>query len=134
MSGQVSPNDIRQIITTDASELLVKRAKALGKSLKEDGLTTSQIRGIFGTVRQIEMMWTPSADQDSKKRAQAIRKLILLKPKLAYQAERHKPVKPLETVLGQAIDQVGNKRENFVRFVEFFEAILAYHTAFGGGQ
>jgi len=134
MSDQVSLNDIRQIITSDASELLVDHAKTLGESLKEGGLTTSQIRGIFGTVRRIEMMWTPIADQDSDKQAQAIRKLILLKPKLAYQAERHKPVKPLEVVLRQAIDQVRGKRENFVRFVEFFEAILAYHTAFGGGQ
>ena len=134
MSDQVSLNDIRHIITSDASELLVDHAKALGESLKEGGLTTSQIRGIFGTVRQIEMMWMPSADQDSDKQALAIRKLILLKPKLAYQAKRHKSVKPLEVVLCQAIDQVRGKRENFVRFVEFFEAILAYHTAFGGGQ
>jgi CRISPR-associated protein Csm2 len=134
MSDQVSLNDIRQIITADAPELLVDHAKALGESLKEGGLTTSQIRGIFGTVRQIEMMWTPSAEQESDKRSQAIRKLILLKPKLAYQAERHEPVRPLEVVLRQAIDQVRGNRENFVRFVEFFEAILAYHTAFGGGQ
>jgi CRISPR-associated protein Csm2 len=134
MSDQVSPSDIRQIVTSDASELLIEHAKALGESLKEGGLTTSQIRSIFGTVRQIEMMWTPSADQDPDKQAQAIRKLILLKPKLAYQAERHDPVKPLEAVLRQAIDQVRGNRENFVRFVEFFEAILAYHTASGGGQ
>jgi len=151
-------SDLKQIITVTpddkepqaGAELLVKWAQRMGAVLKCLGLSTSQIRNIFGAVRQIEMMWTPSADQDSDKQAlaiskpsanpdsdkqaQAIRKLILLKPKLAYQAERHEPVKPLEAVLRQAIDQVQGKRENFVRFVEFFEAILAYHTAFGGGQ
>ncbi|MBC7317257.1 MAG: type III-A CRISPR-associated protein Csm2, partial [Chloroflexi bacterium] len=34
--------------------------------------------------------------------------------------------------LKPAVDYVQGKTENFERFVEFFEAILAYHRAYGG--
>ena len=61
-----------------------------------------------------------------------MRELLLLKPKLAYQAAREEKVKPLADVLEVAIDQVDGRRERFQRFVELFEAILAYHTTYGG--
>jgi len=58
---------------------------------------------------------------------------------MAYRArkERGKAVEELVSVLRPALDLVtqasGNKQdENFQRFVEFFEAILAYHKAYGG--
>jgi CRISPR-associated protein Csm2 len=35
-------------------------------------------------------------------------------------------------VLSDAIDLVGRDRERFGHFVEFFEAILAYHRFYGG--
>ena len=38
----------------------------------------------------------------------------------------------LKQVLTQAIDLVGRDRARFTRFVEFFEAIMAYHKAAGG--
>ena len=60
-------------------------------------------------------------------------KLLMLKPKLAYAAKRHGGgVNTLKNVLTQAIDRVGNDSEKFNRFVDFFEAILAYHKAYGG--
>jgi CRISPR-associated protein Csm2 len=110
---------------------LVKRAKEVGDSLARQ-LTTSQIRNVFGTVRQIQMMWVPQAT--SQQQQQATRQLLLLKPKLAYQArrERGQGVKILDKVLSPAIDLVGDDRERFQNFVDFFEAILAYHTAAGG--
>jgi CRISPR-associated protein Csm2 len=61
-----------------------------------------------------------------------MRRLLLLQPKLEYQARRQKEVKGLKDVLILAIEQVKGNRERFVRFVEFFEAILAYHVAAGG--
>ena len=60
-------------------------------------------------------------------------KLLMLKPKLAYAAKRHGGgVDTLKEVLTQAIDRVGNDQKKFNRFVDFFEAILAYHKAYGG--
>ena len=102
------------------------QAKAIGEALS-DSLTKSQIRNIFGTVRQIEMNWT-----GDEEKAASYRQLLMLKPKLQYQAARTREVKPLADVLDNAIDHVGDDRVRFGRFVDFFEAILAYHTAEGG--
>jgi CRISPR-associated protein Csm2 len=90
----------------------------------------AQIRGIFGTVRRIEMRWTEKASE--KAQELAMRQLLLLQPKLEYQARRQKEVRGLKDVLIPAIEQVQGDRERFGRFVEFFEAILAYHVAEGG--
>ncbi len=137
--------DLQTIITDPnpkGAETLVKWADTLGKSLKDMGLTTSQIRALFGEVRQIQAEW-------SIDRQRALRRLILLRPKMAYRArkERGKAVEELVRILDPALDYVikagerpegqkpgtGNTQDdNFQRFVEFFEAILAYHKAYGG--
>jgi len=80
-------------------------------------------------VRQIQAMWSVDASRE-----QAKRRLILLKPKMAYRArrERGKAVSDLVDVLRPALDLVKGNDGNFQRFVEFFEAILAYHKAYGG--
>jgi len=133
---------LRTIITDpNGTSTLVSQADALGKALQERGLTTNQIRALFGEVRQIEGEWSiPERRQNARKR------LILLKPKMAYRARREgRAVQMLVDVLDPAVDLVvnapaksdddasGNNVEaNFRRFVEFFEAILAYHKAYGG--
>jgi CRISPR-associated protein Csm2 len=122
----ITDDQIRTIITQDDPKLLVDQAKAIGLALSKS-LAKSQIRNIFGTVRQIQMSWTGEAQK-----AASYRQLLLLKPKLRYQAARNKEVKPLAEVLDKAIDHVGDDRVRFGRFVDFFEAILAYHTAYGG--
>ncbi len=127
-----SEADLRVIITDPAgAETMVRWAETLGKHLahKDVGLTTSQIRSLFGEVRQIQAEWSIES-----RRAHAKRRLILLKPKMAYRArkERGKAVSDLVDVLRPALDLVGGEDDNFQRFVEFFEAILAYHKAYGG--
>lgn len=124
--------DLKRIIqgvTPEDAKVLVQWARDLGYALKDKGLTTSQIRNIYGTVRQLEAQWPKGAASP-----EAARELILLKPKLAYQAARQprKGVEELADVLGRAIDQVGTNRDHFGRFVDFFEAILAYHREAGG--
>ena len=129
--------DLRTIIADpDGAETLVKWADQLGRSLKESNLTTSQIRALFGEVRQIEAQWS----MGSESRQRAARRLILLKPKMAYRArrERGRGVQELVDVLNPALDEVTREKDaakqdaDFKRFVEFFEAILAYHKAYGG--
>jgi CRISPR-associated protein Csm2 len=129
--------DLVTIITDpDGGETLVKTADALGQDLQRQRLTTSQIRAIFGEVRQIQAEWTISEDS----RRKALRKLILLKPKMAYRARREsgRAVEALKDVLEPAVDLVIQEKDqkkqdgHFQRFVEFFEAILAYHKAHGG--
>lgn len=118
---------LRKIITDDgAAKEMVQEAKRLGQALAKT-LTTSQIRSLFTEVRRIQADW-----QQSPARAQ--RRLILLKPKMQYRAKKEsgEAVKNLVSVLEPAVDMVEGKPENFRRFVEFFEAILAYHKAYGG--
>ena len=126
----LSLEDRKAIIVDGDAALLTERAESIGRSLARN-LTTSQIRNVFGTVRQIEMNWGLRATE--RQQRQAARQLVLLKPKLAYQArrERGKGVQELADVLTPAIDLVGEDRDRFQNFVDFFEAILAYHTAAG---
>lgn len=128
---RLSQQDYQKIIVEGDAKVLTDRAKSIGDNLARQ-LTTSQIRNIFGTVRYIEMSWTPQAGE--KERKYAARQLLLLKPKLAYQAkrERGRGVQELADVLIPAIDLVNDDRERFQHFLDFFEAILAYHTAAGG--
>lgn len=128
--AMVSPEDVRAIIVEGNTELLIERAKKVGQALKEADLSVAQIRGIFGTVRRIEMRWTEKASDEVREKA--MRQLLLLQPKLEYQAKRQQAVGDLKDVLVPAIQQVQGDRARFGRFVEFFEAILAYHVAAGG--
>ena len=110
---------------------LVKFAKVKAELWKDD-LKRSQIRNIFTEAREIEAQW----DKDS---VRAMRRLNLLKAKLAYQQARHKTdsMKGFVDTLTKAIEEVENASEDeradrFQRFMDLFEAILAYHRAFGG--
>jgi len=128
--------ELKSIITDpDKADLLVQRAEEIGKALARQ-LATSQIRSLFGEVRMIEGEWLTPGDTpaDRQRRERAQRRLILLKPKMAYRArkERGRGVEELVSVLSPAIDYVKGDTGNFKRFVEFFEAILAYHKAHGG--
>jgi CRISPR-associated protein Csm2 len=119
-----------KLIITDPGDAksLVEWAERIGNALARQ-LTTNQIRAIFGEVRRIEGEW-----KNPNREKQASQSLMLLKPKMAYRAkkERGRGVEDLVSVLSPAIDYVGESRENFMHFVEFFEAILAYHRAYGG--
>ena len=134
----VSGQSLQQIIAKGDAQELVTQAEILGRALGERNgnynLTTNQIRAIFGTVRQVQMSWDSSASAD--------RQLILLKPKLRYRAarDRSKGLNLLADVLSESIDLVlepkvdnpDEKKARFGYFVDFFEAILAYHKVAGG--
>jgi CRISPR-associated protein Csm2 len=134
-----------QVITSDspqAAKDLVEWAEHLGKFLagadtdgegeRRSKLTTSQIRKVFGEVKRLWMDaqkgWTDAMT----------RKVHLLIPKLEYAARKEIAVKALRAVLVPAIRKVleaqthDELRKRFGRFVDFFEAILAYHQAAGG--
>ncbi len=114
-----------QAIISGNTELLIKMANQLGEDLKN--LPTHQIRRFFSAVRQIKRDWRRDSPEAEKK---ARRQLLLLKPMLAYQKRRVEEIGKLEEVLSYAIDQVGEDKIRFDNFVDFFEAIVAYHTAY----
>lgn len=123
---------VHTLMTADESgKALVEYAQQVAEHLVKDGLTRAQIRTIFTEVRQIEAMWTTA------NKPQAMRRLNMLKPKLSYQTARSSSLEHLKQVLSEAIDEVekagpDQKDAAFQRFVDFFEAILAYHRALGG--
>ncbi len=127
------PDDIKSFITKDDSaKQMVAYADSLARDIadKKNGVTTSQIRNVYGTVKKLEMQHEFTNKEH--------RQLLLLKPKLAYARGRadkgnKDAFEKLETALGVAIDAVDVKQpETFKRFCQFFEAILAYHKAHGG--
>lgn len=124
------------IIEKGDVKILVDVAMYSGRDLKDKELSTSQIRNIFGEVRVIDMNWDANP-QDAYRRA------VLLLPKLSYAAAREsgkkaQGVKELKAILTpclvklQSADNDTKRKLYFDRFVDFFEAILAYHKAAGG--
>jgi len=114
-------NDIPDILSGN-EEKLVKDAEDFGKYLGNGGLSTSQIRNIFSDVKKMD-----SFERNKKE-------LILLRPKLAYVAGRHrrrtKVITDLQEVMDECIRNVKDE-ESFKNFQDFFEAILAYHKYYG---
>ena len=135
---QIPSDDvIRKIIQESDSDELVKQAEGIGSGLaKNEGLKTNQIRAFFSEVKRIEGSIRQREKKDKLEEPDR-RRLVLMKPKLAYQAHRQMEshsygVAKLEQALKPAIGFVGDKVKNFQNFVDFFEAILAYHKAAGG--
>ncbi|GAB4533107.1 MAG: type III-A CRISPR-associated protein Csm2 [Anaerolineales bacterium] len=129
--------DMKAVITDATGQVLVAEAKSLASQIYKS-LKASQVRKVFTEVRKIEALW----EQDAKREA-AVHRLVMLKPKLAYQEKRQEhrgtsPMKPLSTALTSAIDIVANEKDTdkqdayFRNFIDFFEAVLAYHKYLGG--
>ncbi len=118
---------VRRIILEGDYQTLVDEADRIGQELVGRRLTTSQIRNVFGEVKRLQMRFDPG-------------RLRMLKPKLAYMGARAgQGGQRLREVMTAAVDAVfsGNPSESevlqrFQRMVDFFEAILAYHRAYGG--
>lgn len=118
-STPLTGEEARRIIVEGDAELLVRKAKEVSQVLQKDEASRTQVRRLFGEVKRIEMMW-PMAEEE------ASRRLILLKPRLAYQVARRRELERLKRALEPLIDQVGADWNRFQRFLEFFEAVVAY--------
>lgn len=98
---------------------------------KEEGLTTSQIRNVFGEMRRIQM----------KGYKEEKTSFLLLKPKLAYAVKRHKKqgIQLFYEVFSIAYDAVDTNnydqgKIHFNNFMNLMEAIIAYHKYHGGKE
>jgi CRISPR-associated protein Csm2 len=143
LARELAPPDTLTLIitgeTSEAIQTMIEVAESIGRHLAKS-VTTSQIRNIFGTVRTIEQdVKTLEDDQPLPIRVQ--RDLQMLRPKLAYQYGRVQgrdddPQKAamgaLTGILSEAIALVGSDVRRFRNFMDFFEAILAYHRRYGG--
>jgi CRISPR-associated protein Csm2 len=120
------PDWITKGITKDT----VTYAEQLGRYLNKQDYSSSQIRNIFGEIKRLEMQgWSKTTETS----------LLLFKPKLAYGAARQsmKAASNLTEILKTGIDSIIDSEENnkeaaLKNFSQIFEAVLAYHKAFGG--
>ncbi|HOL44645.1 MAG TPA: type III-A CRISPR-associated protein Csm2 [Methanothrix sp.] len=96
---------------------LVQDAERIAGSIKD--LKTAQLRRIYGEVKRMEMDFEKSGEFSRDR-------VVLLKPRLAYAANKMGEVKPIADIFSACIDKI-HDRDDFMRFVNFFEAILAYH-------
>lgn len=109
-------------------------ANGVGKF--QSGMTTSQIRNIFGELRRIQM----NGYKDKEKTS-----FMLLKPKLAYVVKRNnaKNTHPLYKffelfsvgfdVITKAENEQDGERK-FENLMQLMEAVLAYHKFHGGKE
>lgn len=119
-------------LTTIAPEELDRRGEEWGKKLADPrgGVKTNQIRNLYAAVQHIRVRASQEPDTEDINR-----RLVFLKPKLAYASGRQRQLKPLREFLVQAIDSVvdsadpSKARENF--FI-LMESIVAYHKFYGG--
>ena len=137
------PEKLKLIITgetPEAIQTLIEVAEKIGQYLVEKSVTTSQIRNIFGTARMIEQE-VKTLEDDKPLPIRVQRNLQMLRPKLAYQYGRVQgrdddrkkaAMGALTSILSQAIALVGSDVRRFRNFMDFFEAILAYHRRYGG--
>lgn len=87
----------------------------LAQGRRQEALSTSQIRNVFGEVKKMQM---GRFDR---------RKFKLLEPRLAYVAGKNRgKTIDLKEVLVECITRT-NDQDDFGVFADFFEAILAYH-------
>jgi CRISPR-associated protein Csm2 len=133
-----SPEDLHKILLDGDVGLMVMWADKIGQRIAEEYLSTNQLRNVFGTVRQIQMRWKGNETS-------AWNEIVLLRPKMAYFAKRAADakgkdksdgLKTLQRMIEPAIVLLDKNRpqppsgEQFQRFVDFFEAIVAYHTRY----
>ena len=131
---KVEPKKIKNWITNKFDQETIEYTKRFGNHLKKKGLTRSQIRNLFNEVKRLQ------GSLRRNKKVGIYKDFLMLRPKMAYVAQRvgygEKGVAALKDVLEEAHIAVFDGEEliekRFDNFVDFFEAIIAYHKAAGG--
>lgn len=103
-------------------EKLVEYAEKLGRHLAANRMTTSQVRNLFSAAKRID--YTDKKGPYEKN---------LLRAQFAYNAGRFSEVRDFQRVADKALECIKNG-EQFTRFINFFEAVVAYHKAAGGKE
>jgi CRISPR-associated protein Csm2 len=120
-------NKIQNWIKNGIDTAAIDDYDRLGQKLAKEGLTSTQFRAIFGSVRKIELFGIK--DQ--------LTEFLLLKPKIAYTFKRHgdKMKTFYEFFVCSFEAVVGPKEElekRFKNFADSLEAVLAFHKYHGG--
>ncbi len=127
------PDKIPVSVLTDGIKdltLVQKWGEYLAKDETKKQVSTSQIRKIFGSIKQIQAGFEKSKGE-----------IILLEPKLAYAVGRDydkstktnkTKIKEFYDLLSPLIREIKEDKYRFQNFVNVLESIVAYHKASGG--
>ncbi|MBR6926306.1 MAG: type III-A CRISPR-associated protein Csm2 [Bacteroidaceae bacterium] len=127
-------------ITDKADKAMVKYAEQFAEHLATEergrivALTASQLRKFFGSVKTLQLKTEALGFQEAE--------FIMLKAKLAYAEGRVRQkngnkelrIADFREVMDEAINLVDSstdKKKSFANFINFFEAIVAYHKVYG---
>lgn len=98
-------------------------------------MKTTQLRRFFGAIKLIER--TIEEENSEKAWDEVEAEFYLLKPKIAYAKGRKLIPEEFYQVLKVSLNKINvgtneDKIENFKRFVQFLESIVAYHKFYDG--
>ena len=111
---------------------LVTKAEKFGKRLKERNVKRSQFRRVFTHIKKIQAnVESKKLDKTADIPGEILKEILLLKPKMAYTAGRHKSITDFYDVVVKFVNGMKTVTE-FNRFYDFVEATLAYHRYHGG--
>lgn len=117
-------------ITNGLQADAVKAARNMGEKLASKGVSTSQIRNVFGEIKKIQALGV--ANEKGKSR------LYMVGPKLAYAIGRldSKRDSSKAEAMGELLQNVesavswiekDDNSKRFNHFVDYMEAVVAYH-------
>lgn len=115
---------------TQITEEQASKVEKVGRQDAEkfaDDVTTSQMRQVYNAVKQAESQYRADGDLDG-----AVRRLKLLKPKLAYLTARDQSVAPFKNKTIGLIDKIleGRACGKLEMFFKIMEAYVGYHKYF----
>lgn len=114
-------------------KILVEEAKILGKYLKDIGVKSSQFRRIFTHIKRLHVEININTEKDNPLKDEKLKKVLILKPKMAYTAGRHDNLRFLYEKITEFVDKI-ERVNDYNIFYDFIEASLAYHKYFGGKE
>jgi CRISPR-associated protein Csm2 len=125
----ISKEETTNWVKNGPDKLILEKVELTGKELadKNKGISSSQIRNIFNKIVEIESKGFSYKQAD----------FLMLKPLTAYSAKRANKQSfnhLKENLINPGIEAVLNsndKEKAFKNFVMLFEAVLAYHKAYG---
>lgn len=132
----LSNDDIEKILKlgenndNNCIKILLEKADELAEKFKQ--IPSSKLRDFYDYVVQID----ESLDGNEENNENWYLKLMLLKPKMTYQASKESDrkkqpaLKLLESEFSKILDKIDNDVSKFKNFKTFFEAVVAYHKKY----
>lgn len=119
-------------MSLDTAKNIDQKAEELGKKYADRGISSSQIRKMYSSIKKAENEYRFEDNEEEAKRS-----LTMLKPHLAYAASRNNEMEIFKDEVSKFIDDAVDGGRDLQDFFDLMEAIVAYHNYYeekGGGR